>query len=204
MGDKLSTEEKRRLLAQMVRVNLVDCCDDSGAFDMARARRVLPGCAVQQLFIQEVIRTDRQGISTVRRHIRVRLEDRVRAMRLDDVLLEREREQEQQKQADADSLAQREKNCQEAKERLCAALKKEKGLWGGIFPNIPQQLVEPDDLPSPAEPDAASLNPQPAPINSPALPSPSINSQLKTLNSQPAPSAPLPHSFCAEKPSSGF
>jgi len=41
---------------------------------------------VQQLIVREVERTDRAGNTTVRREIRVRLVDKVRAVKADDIL----------------------------------------------------------------------------------------------------------------------
>jgi hypothetical protein len=97
----LSREEKRLLLAEIVRINPLDCLDDSGAFDLARARRVLPDAAVQRLIIRETTRRD----GTVTRTIDVRLVDKIRAMKLDDFLLQ----QEEEDRADARSLALKKK-----------------------------------------------------------------------------------------------
>jgi len=87
----LSPAEKRLYLAQLVRTDLLDCLDDSGAFDLTLARQVLTGGMVQQLTVDEVTRTDRAGNTTVRRKITVRLVDKVRAIKLDDTLETSER-----------------------------------------------------------------------------------------------------------------
>jgi hypothetical protein len=82
----LSVAEKRSRLARIVRADLLDCLDDSGAFDHARARQLLAGGTVQKLFVDEVERTDRHGNTTVRRKIRVYLVDKIRAMKCDEAL----------------------------------------------------------------------------------------------------------------------
>jgi len=82
----LSLAQTRRLLAQIVHANLLDCFDDSGAFDLDRARRTLPAVAVQHLTIDETTKTDRHGTTTTRRRIRLRLVDKVRALKLSEQL----------------------------------------------------------------------------------------------------------------------
>jgi hypothetical protein len=89
LPEKLTRSEKRRQLAQIVRFNLLDCFDDSGALDLERIRR-LPGAAIQQFVVHETTRTDRQGNSVVQRRVTLRLVDKVRAMKYDDELLEAE------------------------------------------------------------------------------------------------------------------
>lgn len=90
-AEKLSRDEKRRLLAKIVRVHPADCFDATGAFDLERVREI-PGAAIQQVIVHEIARTDRQGNSTVQRRITLRLVDKVRAMRFDEKLLEGEEE----------------------------------------------------------------------------------------------------------------
>jgi hypothetical protein len=87
----LSVAEKRLFLAHLVRLNLLDCLNDSGAFDLTRARQILTGGVIQQLTIDEVERTDRAGNTTVRRKITLRLVDKLRAIKLDDSLETSER-----------------------------------------------------------------------------------------------------------------
>ena len=87
----LTLEEKRRILAQIARVNPTDCFDDTGAFDMARAKRILPPGAVRHIAIQETTRMDAEGQPITERSIQLRLVDPVSALRLDDQL-ERRRE----------------------------------------------------------------------------------------------------------------
>jgi hypothetical protein len=82
----LSLEEKRRILARIVRVNPLDCFDESGAFDVARAKRVLPPGAVRHIDVDEITRIDAEGQPVTQRHIRLRLVDPLSALRLDDIL----------------------------------------------------------------------------------------------------------------------
>jgi hypothetical protein len=82
----LSVTRKRLLIAQLAEINLLDCFDESGAFDIDRARSALPAFAVQEMTVDEVERTDRAGNTTVRRKIRVRLIDKLRAVKLDTAL----------------------------------------------------------------------------------------------------------------------
>lgn len=105
--DPLGIDEKRQLLAQIVRLNPLDCLDDSGAFDLDRARQTLPACAVQELIIDETTRTDRDGNTTTRRRIRVRLVDKLRALKLDDLLerqIAKDREKESAKKDAANQI----------------------------------------------------------------------------------------------------
>ncbi len=80
----LTRSEKRLLLAQIIRLNPLDCPDDSGSFNLARARRTLPGAAVQDITIHETTCTDCQGKVTFYRKTHVRLVDKLRALKLDD------------------------------------------------------------------------------------------------------------------------
>lgn len=87
---KLSRDEKRRLIAQMVRLNPADCFDVSGTLDLERVREYT-GAAVQQMIVHETTRTDKEGnIRGVQRRITLKLVDKVRAMNFDEKLLERE------------------------------------------------------------------------------------------------------------------
>jgi len=87
----LTPEEKRRILARIVRVNPLDCFDESGAFDLARAKKVLPPGAIRHIAIHETIRPNAEGQPVTERRIQVRLVDPLSALRLDDQL-ERRRE----------------------------------------------------------------------------------------------------------------
>jgi len=87
----LTPEEKRRILARIARVNPLDCFDESGDFDLARAKRVLPPGMVRHIAIHETTRLNAEGQPVTQRRISVRLVDPVSALRLDD-LLERRRE----------------------------------------------------------------------------------------------------------------
>jgi hypothetical protein len=92
----LSLAEKRLFLAHLVRLNLLDCLDDSGAFDLTRARRLLTGGVIQQITIEEVEKTcpPKQTTcegGTIRRKITIRLVDKLRAIKLDDTLETSER-----------------------------------------------------------------------------------------------------------------
>jgi hypothetical protein len=82
----LSAQEKRRILARIVRTNALDCFDDAGAFDIARAKRVLPPGSVRHIDVDETTRTDAEGQPVTQRHIRLRLVDPLSALRLDDIL----------------------------------------------------------------------------------------------------------------------
>jgi hypothetical protein len=86
----LTLEEKRRILARIVRVNSLDCLDDSGAFDIVRARRVLPPGAVRHIDIDETTRMDAEGQPVTQRRIRLRLVDPLSVLRLDDILERRQ------------------------------------------------------------------------------------------------------------------
>ena len=87
----LTPEEKRRILARIVRVNPLDCFDESGAFDIARAKRILPPGAVRSIAVHETTCLNAEGQPITERRINVRLVDPVSALRLDDQL-ERRRE----------------------------------------------------------------------------------------------------------------
>ena len=87
----LTLEEKRRILARIARVNATDCFDESGNFDIARAKRVLPPGAVCSISIHETTCPTAEGQSMTERRIHLRLVDPVSALRLDDQL-ERRRE----------------------------------------------------------------------------------------------------------------
>jgi hypothetical protein len=113
----LCVAEKRLFLAHLLRLNLLDCFDESGAFDLTRARQVLTGGVIQQLTIDEVERTDRAGNTSVHRKIRIHLVDKLRAIKLDDTLETTER------RARAEAEAQRagaEQAAQESKARAAA------------------------------------------------------------------------------------
>ena len=87
----LTPEEKRRILARIARVNATDCFDESGAFDLARAKRVLPPGAVRSIAVHETTLLNAEGQPVTERRIHLRLVDPVSALRLDDQL-ERRRE----------------------------------------------------------------------------------------------------------------
>jgi hypothetical protein len=91
VAEKLTRDEKRRLLAQIVRLNPADCFNEAGEFDLECVRR-LPGAAIQQLVVHETTRTTVKGETTMRRRITVRLVNKVRAMQYDDELMEGEEE----------------------------------------------------------------------------------------------------------------
>lgn len=146
----LTLAEKRSFLAGLIRLNLLDCLDDSGAFDLARARHVLAGGGVQQLVVKEVERTDRAGNTTVRREIRVRLVDKVRALRVDGALEEtaRRRRAEEEKAArareESNLESQRDQDIdQEVASRCWSAiqscLRDPKGM---LLPGIPYETFE--------------------------------------------------------------
>jgi len=87
----LTLEEKRRILARIARVNPLDCFDESGAFDIVRAKRILPPGAIRHIAVHETTRLNAEGQPVTQRRIHVRLVDPVSALRLDD-LMERRRE----------------------------------------------------------------------------------------------------------------
>ena len=83
----LTVEEKRRILAQIARVNIQEFMDDNGAFNAYQARRKLPGCAIQEFTIEETIRTDKQANEEVlKRKIKIKLVDRLKAIQMDSTL----------------------------------------------------------------------------------------------------------------------
>jgi hypothetical protein len=86
----LSLEEKREILARIVRTNALDCFDESGAFDIALAKRVLPPGAVRHIDVDETTRIDAEGQPVTQRHIRLRLVDPLSALRLDDIFERRQ------------------------------------------------------------------------------------------------------------------
>ena len=87
----LTPEEKRRILARIARVNPLDCFDESGAFDIVKAKRILPPGMVRHIAVHETTRLNAEGQPVTQRRIHVRLVDPVSALRLDDQL-ERRRE----------------------------------------------------------------------------------------------------------------
>jgi len=87
----LTPEEKRRILARIARVNPLDCFDESGAFDLARAKRILPPGMVRHIAIHETTCLNAEGRPVTQRRIHLRLVDPISALRLDDQL-ERRRE----------------------------------------------------------------------------------------------------------------
>jgi hypothetical protein len=86
----LSLEEKRQILARIVRTNSLGCFDESGAFDIALAKRVLPPGAVRHINVDETTRIDAEGQPVTQRRIRLRLVDPLSALRLDDIFERRQ------------------------------------------------------------------------------------------------------------------
>ena len=80
----LTQEEKRRILARIARVNPLDCFDESGAFDIVRAKRILPPGMLRHIAVHEITRLNAEGQPVTERRINVRLVDPVSAIRLDD------------------------------------------------------------------------------------------------------------------------
>ncbi|WP_009964889.1 hypothetical protein [Verrucomicrobium spinosum] len=78
----LSLHEKRRMLADIARVNVVTLMDEKGALDIAKVRQLPPWC-MQELTITENERTDKSGNTTTTRQIRVKMVDKLRAIKLD-------------------------------------------------------------------------------------------------------------------------
>ncbi|WP_038164918.1 hypothetical protein [Verrucomicrobium sp. BvORR106] len=78
----LSLDEKRRMLADIARVNVVTLMDDKGALDISKVRQLPPWC-MQELTITEHERTDKDGNTTTTRQIRVKMVDKLRAIELD-------------------------------------------------------------------------------------------------------------------------
>jgi hypothetical protein len=105
VAEKLTRSEKRRQLAQIVRFNLLDCFDASGALDLERIRQ-LPGAAIQQFVVHETTRTDRQGNIVVQRRITLRVVDKLRAMKYDDELLESEEDDQPEEISEAERKSQ--------------------------------------------------------------------------------------------------
>ncbi len=124
---KLSRDEKRRLIAQMVRLNPADCFDVSGTLDLELVREY-SGAAVQQMIVHEITRTDKEGnIRGVQRRITLKLVDKVRAMNFDEKLLEREEAEQANEMSE-----ERKKEFEEAQERARAILKEK--LLGPDWP----------------------------------------------------------------------
>lgn len=78
----LTLEEKRRMLAQIARVDVVTLMDDAGNLDMQSLRQ-LPACVVQEVNITKKERTDKEGNTTVTTYTKLKLVDRLRAMEMD-------------------------------------------------------------------------------------------------------------------------
>jgi hypothetical protein len=81
-----SLHEKRLFLAQVIRADLLKCHDPEGNFNLARAQLILPEGCVQEINIDETKTTNKNGHTVVRRKIRVKLMDKLRAMKLDESL----------------------------------------------------------------------------------------------------------------------
>lgn len=130
-ADKLTLEEKRRMLTDIVQTNVMDYFKEDGSFDVDKARHNIPGWCVQDLSVDEVTRTDRKGNETTTRKVRLRLVDRLKALEMDSVLAGH-------KDGSADEpspeeKAKREQEFREGQERARAILK-EKYL-GPNWPN---------------------------------------------------------------------
>src|SRR5262249_13749621 len=132
----LTLAKKREILSRIANVDLLDCLDESGAFDLARARQVLAGGTVQQLIVDEVTRTDRQGNTTTRRRIRVRVVDKVRAIKQDDACeaIARRQQAEDQANAQARQHAEREARIREA------AYRQEKDIEAAVASRVHQAV----------------------------------------------------------------
>ncbi len=85
-SDMLSVAEKRRILCQIARANLTEFMDDAGNFNAYQARRHLPGCAIQEYTVEETIRIDGDRREVLKRKVKVKLVDRVKAIKLDSAL----------------------------------------------------------------------------------------------------------------------
>src|ERR1700749_5164860 len=85
-SDMLSVAEKRRILCQIARANLTEFMDDAGNFNAYQARRHLPGCAIQEYTVEETIRVDGDRREVLKRKVKVKLVDRVKAIKLDSTL----------------------------------------------------------------------------------------------------------------------
>ena len=168
---KLSRDEMRRLLAQMVRLNPAECFDESGAMDLGRVREIA-GVAIQQMVVHESTRTTQKGAVTVQRKITLRLVDKVRAMRLDESLLERE-EAEQ-----AEEMSGEQKKEYEAAQRRAKALIKWKLLSA---PGTPQPTFDKDGYvieEETAKAEADASDPPPASsLSSPRPPPPHFRTE---------------------------
>lgn len=117
-NSKLTRDEKRRLLAQIVRFNPAECFDESGTLDLDRVREV-SGAVFQQMVVQETTRTSTKGAVTTQRRITLRLVDKVRALGLDEKLQDREEAEEQAKAKSEES----QKAFEEGQKRAKALLK---------------------------------------------------------------------------------
>jgi len=117
-NSKLTRDEKRRLLAEIVRFNPAECFDESGTLDLDRVREV-SGAVFQQMVVQETTRTSTKGAVTTQRRITLRLVDKVRALGLDEKLQDREEAEEQAKEMSEESR----KAFEEGQKRAKALLK---------------------------------------------------------------------------------
>jgi hypothetical protein len=135
-GTKLSRAEMRRMLADAVRLNVVDYLAEDGAFDLERARRGIPPFCIQGFTIEEVVSTDKQGVETVKRKIRLSLVDRLKALALDTDLAEQEREATAKLHGDEAQLRKehaRPAAAAHAKELLKEALRRSPDGKGWVF-----------------------------------------------------------------------
>jgi len=89
-AEPLTRAEKRLLLAQIVRLNPLDCIDESGVFRFSLTRRIVPAAAIQDITITETTRTDAQGKPVTRRRLRIHLVNKLRALKLDNELAKEE------------------------------------------------------------------------------------------------------------------
>ena len=109
----LTVEEKRRILAQIARVNIQEFMDDNGAFNAYQARRKLPGCAIQEFTIEETIRTDKQANEEVlKRKIKIKLVDRLKAIQMDSTLAGHRTAPTQKTDADFKQMENNWRSCQ--------------------------------------------------------------------------------------------
>ncbi len=76
----LTLEEKQRMLADIVQLNVMDYFNEDGSFDVPRARRCIPSWCLQEFTVNEVTRTDRSGNETTTRKIRLRVVDKLKAL----------------------------------------------------------------------------------------------------------------------------
>ena len=130
-ADKLTLEEKRRMLTDIMQVNIMDYFNEDGSFDALKAQREIPGWCVQGLSVDEVTRTDRNGNETTTRKVRLRLVDRLKALEMDSDLADR-------KDGSADEpspeeKAKRDQEFREAQERARQLIKEK--LLGPNWPN---------------------------------------------------------------------